>query len=52
MSYSIKIQPIATDIEIWKHGFATERDAMAWIQANNCPVVDYEIVQDQEKDKE
>ena len=45
VTYKVIIRPIATDIVIIKGSFKTEADAWKWIEANNCPLVDYDVIE-------
>ena len=45
ITYKVIIRPIATDIVITKGMFKTEEDAWNWVEANNCPVVDYDVIE-------
>ena len=44
MLYKVKITPIIPSIEIWKGPFITMEEAWRWVEENNCPFVDYEVI--------
>ena len=43
--FKVIIRPIATDMVITKGSFKTEAEAWNWIEANNCPLVDYDVIE-------
>ena len=44
MLYKVRIIPIIPLIEIWKGPFQTEDEAWEWVEQDNNPFVDYEVV--------
>lgn len=45
ITYKVIIRPIATDMVITKGSFTTEAEAWSWIEANNSPLVDYDVIE-------
>ena len=52
MKYKVRIRPIATDFAIILGSFESEEAAWNWVEANNLPFVDYDVVQESEIPKE
>ncbi len=47
----VKITPIIPTETYWKGPFQSEEEAWNWVENNNCPYVDYDVVErDQEPD--
>ena len=44
MLYKVRITPIIPLVEIWKGPFITMDEAWKWVEENNNPFVDYEVV--------
>ncbi len=44
MPYKVRITPIIPTFEIWEGPFQTEDEAWEWVEQNNCPYVDYDVV--------
>ncbi len=51
MKYKVKIRPISTDVEITKGPFDSEEEAWAWTEQNNNPLVDYDVVTEDDPDE-
>ena len=50
--YRVKIRPIAMDIVILKGPFQSEEEAWKWIEQNNNPLVDFDVVAETEPPEE
>lgn len=50
MQYRVRIVPIIPTVEIWKGPFQTEDEAWEWVEQNNNPFVDYEVVPTEPED--
>ena len=48
MKYKVRIRPIATDIAIILGSYDSEEAAWNWVEANNLPFVDYDVVPESE----
>lgn len=44
MPYKVRITPIIPLVEIWKGPFISMDEAWKWVEENNNPIVDYEVV--------
>lgn len=52
MLYKVKITPIIPIVEIWRGPFLSTEEAWRWVEQNNDPFVDYEVVPIDDIDKE
>lgn len=44
MLYKVRIKPIIPTFETWVGPFRTEDEVWEWVEQNNCPYVDYDVV--------
>ena len=44
MQHKVRITPIIPTFEIQEGPFQTEDEAWEWVERNNCPYVDYDVI--------